>query len=129
MAAELQVMIDAQVTGIGNDLFVRNKKVDSETPDGVIKVMPIIESEKILSVLTQIGSSLMMGVYIKAILSTVYAGQVAATATVSLAGARLDQDEAMYVPINSLTVGDTYKFYLTASTSGQAEIACFLRAT
>ncbi len=128
MAAELQVMIDAEVTGLGTELSARNKKIDAETPVQVIRTMPQnIDAEVNLSVFTNITTSLLMGVYVKAVASTFYAGNVAAGGTVSLCGARIDEGEAMFIPSNSLTVGATYPFALLASAASSAEIVAVYR--
>jgi hypothetical protein len=123
MAAELQVMIDAVVTGLGTDTDVRNKIVASVVPTNAVKMKPIISVETNLSVLTNITTSLMAGVYVKAISGEVFAAMVSAAGVVSLRGYKIAEGEAMFVNICSALVGATYQFALSGSLSTtQAEV-------
>lgn len=95
MSAEANVMIQATVTGLGPQAEIAHRFTDENTPEKVYKGYNVVATTAtLISALTNIQSSEVLGMMIKAEADDIYVNTV--SANVSLAGMFVPEGQAMF---------------------------------
>lgn len=130
MAAQCEVKMAVNVTGLGNELNLGNRFVTTNTPEGCHYGYGTIAAADTYEAvdLGQVAASLVDGLYIRSIDETVYLDPACSLAGTEKKMLRIDESEAAFfrpvlsdtalsVMVVCSTAGASYEYFVVGQTS------------